>query len=85
VHFIYNCIQVLIGRKTWVGYSKEEHEQSYLPAIRPAVLPPYNIIPGFEPSKEVKAQMNLAYAQNYNASHDLNFILRNLRFLGRKS
>ena len=83
--FIRNCLKVLLGRRTWVGYIKGDKEQAYLPGLRKGVLPPFHILPDYDPPKEVKAQLNIAYAQNYNASNDLGFILRNLKFLGIKS
>lgn len=83
--FFSNCLLVLLGKRTWVGYSSQTNGQHYLPAIKRSVLPPYNILEGFEPSHEVQAQMNIVYAQHYNASHDINFILKNLKFLGRKT
>jgi hypothetical protein len=83
--FIRNCLKVLLGRRTWIGYLKGDNEQNYLPHLRKGVLPPFHILPDYDPPKEVKAQMNIAYAQNYNASNDLSFILQNLKFLGIKS
>lgn len=84
MNYLNNCIQVLLGKRTWVGYDAEIPKQTLLPQIRKGILPPYHIIRGFEPSEDVRAQMNIGYAESYNASHDLNFILRNIKFLGRK-
>jgi hypothetical protein len=78
-----NILNVLAGRQTWVGY--EGAGVAGLPRLKPSVLPPYYILDAFEPSGGVTARMNLAYAQHYNPSHDLFFILKNFRFLGRKA
>jgi hypothetical protein len=85
LEFVKNCLKVLLGKRTWVGYIKEEGEQAYLPNLRKGVLPPFHILHGYDPPKEVKVQLNIAYAQNYNASNDVGFILKNLKFLGIKS
>ena len=83
MNYISNCFRVLTGQRTWIGYDREDQEQAYLPEIRKGVLPPYHILSEYEPSREVTAQMNVAYAQNYNAGHDLNFLLKNIKYLGR--
>jgi GT2 family glycosyltransferase len=80
--FISNCFKVLAGACTWVGY---DYMLDYMPPIRPGILPPYNLLEGFNPNEEVKRHLNLSYAQHYNASADLNLILKNFRFLGRKN
>lgn len=82
--FLRNCFSVLTGKKTWVGYAPVEQAQDFLPGIKPSVLPPYNILPGFEPTEKVKVKMNLDYGLHYKASRDLGLVLRNLKFLGRK-
>jgi len=76
--FLANCISVLLGRKTWVGYPAAKG----LPKVKPAVLPPYNLIENYEPDAHVKEQMYNAYATHYNASQDIIFLWKNFRFLG---
>jgi O-antigen biosynthesis protein len=83
--FVSNCIKVLLARRTWVGYERTTPEQTYLPPLKQSILPPYNISADFEPSKEVKAQLNIVYAENYSPAQDINFILKNFTYLGRKS
>jgi GT2 family glycosyltransferase len=82
--FFANCINVLAGKKTWVGYAATVSVQSYLPSLKPSVLPPYNILNSFSPSEEVKAKMNRVYAASYNAMMDIQLLLKNMKFLGRK-
>lgn len=81
--YISNCVKVLLGQKTWISYAGEIDEK-FFPVIKSGVLPPYNIIENYEPDGNMKTQMNLSYAVNYNASHDLLFIVYNFKFLGRK-
>jgi GT2 family glycosyltransferase len=82
--FVANCLSVLTGQKTWVGYAGTLSKQSYLPALKPSVLPPYNILKSFTPSEEVRAKMNRVYAASYNPMMDIQLLLKNLKFLGRK-
>jgi hypothetical protein len=82
--FFANCFKVLAGQKTWVGYAETISKQSYLPSLKPSVLPPYNILKSFSPSEEVKTKMNRVYAASYNAMMDIQLLLKNLKFLGRK-
>ncbi len=82
--FLKNCFLVLSGRKTWIGYAANEKNNT-LPSVRPAVLPPYNLIKDYQPGNTVTAQMNFSYAAHYNAMQDVNLVIKNLKFLGRKS
>jgi len=79
--FLGRCFRVLSGHLTWVGYASGV-SVSHLPRLRPGILPPYNILPGYEPVTTVKDGLNLVYAQQYNAGTDFNIILKNYRYLG---
>ncbi len=81
-NFIRNCFKVLAGQCTWVGYTPHPFNK-YLPRIRKNILPPYNIITGYEPGEEVKNQLNIAYAQHYTAGMEVTLMLNNLKYLGR--
>jgi hypothetical protein len=76
-----NIMMVISGKITWVGYA-EPFINNKFPQIRKGVLPPYNIIAGYEPSVSVKSQINQAYAQNYVAINDLSMIWKNFKYLG---
>ncbi len=75
-----NLFSVLSGGKTWVGYA-EGAATNRLPSLRPGVLPPYNILSGYEPSEHVRLQINLAYAQHYTPATDIGLVMKNFRFL----
>ncbi len=79
--FFVNCLRVLTGKLSWVGYS-QGLIVSKLPKLRPCVLQPYNILANYKPSDEVKKQINIAYAQNYNTMTDLTLMFNNFRYLG---
>lgn len=79
--FIATCLKVLLGKLTWVGYATAV-PVNYLPHIRPGAIEPYNILTGYDPSKEVKTQINRAYAQHYSPLTDITLLLKNYKYLG---
>ena len=78
--FFVNCFKVLVGQKTWVGYSTGY--EKHLPNIKEGIIPPYNIMTGYDPSNEVKVQINAAYAAHYTPLTDINLLLKNYKYLG---
>ncbi len=76
-----NCFKVIFGSCTWVGYASGTNT-NYLPVIRTGIIQPYNILQGYEPSVEVKQQINTTYAQHYAPLTDINLVLKNYKFLG---
>lgn len=82
LQFWVNCILVLTGRNTWVGYTTTNNQ---LPAIRKGILPPYFIAEDYEPSETVVSQLDSIYAQQYTAGADLTLILKNFKYLGINS
>lgn len=79
LQFWVNCILVLTGRNTWVGYTTANNQ---LPTIRAGILPPYFIAADYEPSETVVSQLDNIYAQQYTAGADLTLILKNFKYLG---
>ena len=79
--FFVNCFKVIAGSNTWVGYAAGVNTNN-LPAIRNGIIQPYNILPGYEPSPEVKTNINMAYAEHYAPITDVNLLLKNYKFLG---
>lgn len=77
-----NAVQVLTGKKTWVGYVPTHSTDLQLPEIREAILPPYNILENYSPDENVKTELNITYAQQYTAGTDISLILNNLKYLG---
>lgn len=75
-----NALQVLAGKKTWVGY--HSGNSTGLPALRPSVLPVHNILPGYIPPKALQERAELDYALNYVPGRDLVAIWRNKKYLG---
>lgn len=80
--FISNCIKVLSGKYSWVGYAETSLDQSYLPTTKPGILPPYFITEHYTPDEHVKKELNTIYAQQYTAGADATLILKDLKYLG---
>jgi len=79
--FLGNCFKVLSGSLTWIGYATGVPDK-YLPQIKKGAMQPYNILAGYEPSAEVKKQINTTYAEHYSPITDVNLILKNFKYLG---
>lgn len=82
IKMLTNCINVLTGSKTWVGYAKGQSNNTQLPKIRDGVLPPYNVLESYTPDNNVITELNTTYAQQYTAGTDISLILNNLKYLG---
>jgi GT2 family glycosyltransferase len=81
LRFIRNCINVLTGSKTWVGYSVDE---KHLPNIPESVLTitgksKHEII---SPRAANQKTIDYWYAQDYEPVQDVKIILRNYSNLG---
>lgn len=76
-----NTWQVLVGKRTWVGYSTTEHAEK-LPVLKSAVLPTYNKVAGVTPSQVVKEKLDVEYALYYNVFNDVRLVIKNFKFLG---
>jgi GT2 family glycosyltransferase len=79
--FLGNCFAVLFGKKTWVGYAADV-KVNILPVLRTGVIPPYYQLDNYQPSLEVKQQLNTVYAEKYTPGADLSFMLKNFKYLG---
>jgi GT2 family glycosyltransferase len=75
-----NIFQVLFGRKSWVGYGNENHEN--LPKIRSSVVSPSDAISNITINQDTRNRLNLAYSKDYKVENDLNIIWKSIRKLG---
>lgn len=77
--FIRNTIQVIFGKKTWVGYDNCDGVK--LPKIRKGVISPACFL-NKKDQVETIANLNLLYARDYKVSTDLSLVLKGIRLLG---
>jgi GT2 family glycosyltransferase len=81
--FIVNIWNVIIGRKSIVGYSFEDLNQNKnLPKIKAGILTPTEGENQME-NRTLKAKLNLIYARDYSVLTDLQILLSNWRRLDR--
>lgn len=71
-----NCINVLRGRKTWIGY---QAGNTQLPPLRKGVMSEMGRTQGS--SKVINARLDYWYARNYEPLHDVRLIIKNYRYL----
>ncbi|MBV6405139.1 MAG: hypothetical protein GFGODING_01905 [Flavobacteriales bacterium] len=76
-----NIRDVVLGRRTWVGYNRSTARTGRLPALRRGVLDPVAAL-GLAPEALVVDRLNLMYAKNYRAWDDLAYIRRGFARLG---
>lgn len=80
-----NIFLVLLGKRTWVGYSQDHAaDQNFqLPKIPVSVLNPTDGLEAGNVGHDGLVRMNMMYAKDYRVSNDLNIILKGFRNLGR--
>jgi hypothetical protein len=82
--FIENWVQVLTGRKTWIGYWETSPDSiKGLPSLRPAVIHQAAQYTSSQISEADVRKLNYLYAKHYNISDDLSVMIRNIRSLGK--
>ncbi|MEM8525924.1 MAG: glycosyltransferase [Bacteroidota bacterium] len=84
IQFLKNCVFVLFGKKTWVGYHIVKQNDYRLPKIRPSVLAVGDHLNQVGLSDRTKARLNFLYAKDYYNSKDLEIIWKAYRRLGQK-
>lgn len=80
IGFIRNWIQVILGKKTWIGYLKGGESQ-YLPPVSDGVLNPAGRADLSQLSLSPDI-INFRYARDFSINGDLQLLLSYLRFLG---
>jgi GT2 family glycosyltransferase len=71
--------QVLIGKKSWVGYGGRNGSTSELPRLRPGVFHPGSGLKVKELDEPTLERLNFFYAKDYHPSKDLDIFLRSFR------
>jgi O-antigen biosynthesis protein len=83
--FLNNLLQVIAGRKTWVGYIGAVSSQQELPFIKPGVLTPADIFSD-KKTAAVKdssyAGLNMLYARDYSIITDAEILMKGWKKIG---
>lgn len=80
--YLRNCIQVLLGFKTWVSYD-QRGSMAYLPKLRKGVLSVTDGATDGEISPQIAEKLNFFYAKTYYFDKDFSLIRRNLFRIGK--
>jgi lipopolysaccharide/colanic/teichoic acid biosynthesis glycosyltransferase len=80
-----NFFNILIGKKSFVGYSDENDldRMTILPKLKSGILFPKDSLDNKMPEMEIAQRANFIYAKEYNVFSDLNIVFRNIGKLGR--
>lgn len=83
--FLKNCLYVLIGKRSWVGYFPltGNDKDKRLPLIKKGVLDPSDLLDHKPASSDTLEKLNLLYARDYKVSKDFFIVIRNIRNTGR--
>ncbi len=77
IGFLKNCWSVLIGKKSWVGYSYDEKTMSKkLPQIRNGILSPAEGKTA-DIHSSLRSKLNLIYARDYSIFKDISILSKN--------
>lgn len=81
--FLQNTFNVLISRKTWIGFAENKNQKTdpFLPRIKTGVLTPTDLHEGSSPEQQDK--FNLIYARDYAVMQDVKFFLQSIPKLDR--
>ena len=79
--FVRNCTNVLLGKRSWVGYASPVADKR-IPWVMPGILNPV-MADHLRPSPLTLIRADLEYAKDYRALQDLRRVIGNYRFLGR--
>lgn len=85
IRFLYNWFQVLIQKKSWVGFEKPNTHSvnTNLPKIKTGILSPVSHLSANMHTDDNIAKLNMLYAKDYKVSTDVSIVIQNLRNLGR--
>ena len=79
---IRNCVEVISGKKTWIGFASAAETDVHLPKLKPGILTissPFE----FRYSASKILDNDRVYAKNYRILTDLELIFRNWKNLGQ--
>jgi O-antigen biosynthesis protein len=79
--YMQNAWEVLIGRKSWVGYAIQSELPPELPVIKPGVLTPADMFHDARSDSLKINRINILYARDYNVLTDSEIMLKNRKKL----
>lgn len=87
IQLLKNILNVLIGRRTWVGYwglqTPSNDSIDHLPPLRKGILTPVDGIKKNDLSDDMKSKLNIFYAKDYKFANDFNILRKGLLYIDR--
>ena len=80
--FLINCIAVLAGRKTWIGYASSQSNHK-LPKIRTGVLTTRRLLTTNNYAEAQLLKIDQIYAKDYRVGTDIGLFFNNINSLGQ--
>lgn len=80
--FLSNIFQVLLGKKTWVGFCTTKNLQQFALAKR-GIISVYQHMSSYQLSEAEMIEAELSYARHYSVGNDLHLLLKNYSRLGQ--
>jgi len=81
--FLRNCVQVILNKKSWVGYHPQKENKILLPKIKPGIVTPVDELTVSGINEPTVRRLNFFYAKDYMISRDIDILLSAFRQLGR--
>ncbi len=80
-----NCLLVTFGKRTWIGYSTDQHVTIFhLPRLKKGILNPTDIFKNPSFDTQTIDRLNLLYARNFSVANEFTILYRGFRHLGRR-
>ena len=78
--FVGNCLRVLSGSASWVGYAENDRKGLSLPDLKPGIITPATGRGATD--HDMGRRLNVDYARKYNVGNDVNLLVRCFAHLG---
>ncbi len=82
LNYVLHVFEVLLGKKTWVGYARVDQgvteSLKCLPMLKPGVLNTLSEVKNASINEKTLERMNFLYAKNYTIEKDFNLLLFNI-------
>jgi GT2 family glycosyltransferase len=78
--FLANAWSVLVGKKSWVGYSEKNNA---LPKLREGILQPSSALTNAQQRADTRARLDFLYAKDYMVEKDIELVWQNIRKLSQ--
>jgi hypothetical protein len=81
--FVSNIINVLTGKKSWIGFISEKETFENLPPLKAGILNPADMFSEISLDTEKQSQLNILYAKDYSLLTDFEILFKGWKSLDR--